>query len=504
MVQWKGEIEREKCGEKAARLDEADDLNVPNFFVITKKEIQGIIGEKNSSREILNSEFSEELSKELREAYKEVDMSSAVRNASGQARNLVGGQRSGSRVSVRTSNGGITEYKLNVGESDLEGAVKEVVASYVEENGQAPAVIVQRMIEPEASGAVVLNYTEEHALVEAVKGLGTSIEEGVTIPEFYLIDESVDERRLPDSQMEDSLNPMTGEIKRRKTDRNHFIFSESELTSFVDRLKAEGYSGKFAYKRGTFYVTDLFEKSDGSAPPDLDGISVTERKVQNTGFQRSEETLPPEQYQDSLIAEKGGYTSTDAEKARRQDQGAVFSFKGEIEEQPERESPEEFEPATETRDSMDDLQDLKSEASRTENSVMSVAATKSLPLNTEGGLSLSPPFRGRYAVTSREVRGRSIDPNSYVSSCEQVFKHESDELVLDTRNIDPEAAVAAIEYNKTEFKFLIVERPHPELIEEAVRQGFDGIASNDPERVKKEILRQEKKMLLDHVREEAE
>lgn len=504
MVQWKGEIEREKCGEKAARLDEADDLNIPNFFVITKQEIQGIIGEKNSSREILNSEFSDELSKELREAYKEVDMSSAVRNASGQARNLVGGQRSGSRVSVRTSNGGVTEYKLNVGESDLEEAVKEVVASYVEENKKAPAVIVQRMIEPEASGAVVLNYTEEHALVEAVKGLGTSIEEGVTVPEFYLIDESVDERRLPDSQMEDSLNPMTGEIKRRKTDRNHFIFSESELTSFVDRLKAEGYSGKFAYKRGTFYVTDLFEKSDGSAPPDLDGISVTERKVQNTGFKRSEETLPPEQYQDSLIAEKGGYTSTDAEKARRQDRGAVFSFKGEIEEQSQPENQREFEPATGRAENSPDRTSDSPPVNGTEKSAISVAATESLPLNSEGGLSLSPPFRGKYAVTSREVRGKAIDPNSYVSSCEQLFKHESREIVLDVRNIDAETVENAIDYVEADFKILILDSPRSRIVEKAVRKGFDGIASNRPEAVRNEVLRQEKKLLLDHAREEAE
>lgn len=497
MVVWKGDADRERCGEKAARLDSADDLNIPNFFVITKDEVRSFLNGAESKREVLNSDLPDELSKELRDAYKEIDMSSAVRNASGQARNLVGGQRSGSRVSVRTSNGGITEYELNVGESDLEDAVKEVAASYFEENSSAPAVIVQRMIEPEASGAVVLNYTEDHALVEAVKGLGTSIEEGVTVPEFYLIDESVEERRLPDSQMEDSLNPMTGEIKRRQTDRNHFIFSESELTSFVDRLRAEGYSAKFAYKRGTFYVTDLFEKSDGSAPPDIDGISVTENKVQNTGFKRSEQTLPPEEYGDSLIAEKGGYTSTDAEKARREGKGAVFSFRGEIEEPEEESAPErDLESGKRRSQSRETSRDSDGD------SALNVAATRSVPLNGENGLSLSPPFRGRYAVTSREVTGKSIDPENFVSNAEQLLTHEGDEAVLDVREMKDEAAVEAVKVLEAEFKLLIAEGVQPGVIEEAVRNGFNAVASNRPEKVRDEILRQEKKLLLEHAREE--
>ncbi|WEL19583.1 PEP/pyruvate-binding domain-containing protein [Candidatus Nanohalococcus occultus] len=500
MVVWKGETSREKCGEKAVRLDSADDLNIPNFFVITKQEIQQLVGDSANSREVLNKQFSSDFSNQLREAYKEVDMSSAVRNASGPARNLVGGQRSGSRVSVRISDDSVSEYKLNVGESDLGDAVKEVLASYFEENSEMPAVIVQRMIEPEASGAVILNYTEDHALVEAVKGLGTSIEEGVTVPEFYLVNDSVEDRRIPDSQLEDSLNLMTGEIKRRKTDRNHFIFSESELVSFVNRLRAEGYSGKFVYKRGTFYVTDLFEKSDGSAPADLDGITVTKQKVQNRGFRKTEDTVPPEEYERSLISEKGGYTSTDAEKARRAGKRAVFSFKGEIEEE-----NKEYQSMERQKKQSSTSQDhSRRETAGQEKSVLQVTGTESVPLNAEGGLSLSPPFDGKYAVTSRNVRGRAIDPESYVSSCEQLLTYEGDQLVLDARNISSQAAEKALGLVEADFKILIVNPSETGLIGQAVRKGFDAIASNSPETVRSQVLREEKKLLLDHARKELE
>jgi len=128
MVVWKGEVER-KHGEKAYNLDQVD-LDVPNFFVITSEELKEMFQTRDPER-ILNSSIDIE---EIRDAYREVGMSSEVRNASSRARNLVGGQRGNSKVTVRASDEGVSDFELDVGASGLEDAIKNVAASFIENN----------------------------------------------------------------------------------------------------------------------------------------------------------------------------------------------------------------------------------------------------------------------------------------------------------------------------------------------------------------------------------
>jgi len=141
MVHWKGDIDQEECGERASRLDSIDQLDVPNFFVIDRSEIAELLEEFDPLKD---DELPEKFSEKMNESYKEVDMSSAVRNSSGTARNLVGSQRKRSKVSVRISSSekGLYRSELNVGASDLDEALKKVLNSYYRRSDDPPAVIV--------------------------------------------------------------------------------------------------------------------------------------------------------------------------------------------------------------------------------------------------------------------------------------------------------------------------------------------------------------------------
>ena len=139
MVQWKGDLDQKQVGKKASNLDSLNELEVPNFFVLTKREI-GRYLDTTEPREILNKQLSDELKQRLHEAYDDIGMSSEVRNASGEARNLVGNQRENQRVSVRISSESTgSDYKLDIGSSNLENALKQVLASHFRRNDSTPA-----------------------------------------------------------------------------------------------------------------------------------------------------------------------------------------------------------------------------------------------------------------------------------------------------------------------------------------------------------------------------
>lgn len=91
MVQWQGEIDREQSGLKAARLDSINNLEVPNFFTITKEEIEQFVGRDKDPQQVLNATIPSDLMQKIKDAQDEIGMSSEVRNASGRAKNLVGG-----------------------------------------------------------------------------------------------------------------------------------------------------------------------------------------------------------------------------------------------------------------------------------------------------------------------------------------------------------------------------------------------------------------------------
>ncbi|MFB6245490.1 MAG: hypothetical protein ABEJ03_04050 [Candidatus Nanohaloarchaea archaeon] len=491
MVRWKGDIERSSCGEKASRLDRADSLNVPNFFVLTEKETSELADRLRSSESVEDVAVPEEVASRVKDAYREVDMSSAVRNASGQARNLVGGQRKGSRVSIRISGSkkGVYDYRLNAGSSDLEEGLKQVVKSYVERRDGSPAVLFQRMIEPEATGAAVLNYSDGGALLEAVKGLGNSLEEGVTVPELYLVGQRVKRERVPDRQKETSINPMSGDLKKKEVERQHGMFSKSEIESFVQSLRNEGASAKFAYKRGTFYVVDVFERGHGSGDTGVESIQATEKKVGRAAERRNS---VPEKVREDFVSSTGGYTSSAAQIARRKGLAAELSRK-DMKEGGNVQSGEKEEEIGGRR-----------QKSKREHDVVGgnspVTATEVLKAGS--GLRLRPPYTGKLNVTEGDTEGRSIPRSGYVKTGEEALCFDGDKLVLDARNLSSEAANEAIEYLDPEVKAVILEPGDADTIRSAVRNRYDYIATGeDTEKVERAVAREERKILLDHATE---
>lgn len=313
MVVWKGEIGKEH-GRKAYNLDNVEQ-DVPNFFVITSGELGEMFRTKNPE-EI--EEKSIELDK-IREAYKEVGMSSEVRNASSRARNLVGGQRSKSKVAVRVSDEGFSDFELDVGASGLEEAIKNVASSYLENYSEMPNLIVQKMIEAEYTGAVVKGRKD---YVEVVEGLGIPIEEGTTRPTRYLIGEET-RFQAPEQQLKITQNPMTGGYREQRINQPEKPFEDSEIREFSESLSK---SVKFAYKRGSFFVIDAFE-SDKDID-DIEELKVSSGKMEGVVGQEvmiSDDTVSPDKYEKGLVARKGSFTSKDAQKARKAGKPAIFS-----------------------------------------------------------------------------------------------------------------------------------------------------------------------------------
>lgn len=502
MVQWKGDIEVEEAGEKAARLDSVEGLNVPNFFVIERSEMAELAGGARTAEELEQKEFPEELGERIESAYGEIGMSSEVREASGKARSLVGGQRNDQRVSVRVSGDrkGVYDYRLNVGASSLEKAIKDVAASYYRQETEhdEPAVIIQKMVDPGYSGAVINNYLGSYGLVELVEGLGVSLEKGITTPAFYLLQNGVEKERIPDRQLKVSRNNLSGEHEKETT-RPEPPFGREELEQFYRKAAEQDLDIKFVYNRGTFYVVDASPSTNGnpfdSTEPDLSGIRVSEGEIEGQvgreiGY--SDETLPPGEYRESLIARKGGYTSRDAQLARQEDSPAVFSYRGKLEEG-QQVSLDERETSIENG----------TERQPRESLTLGKTATEVLPLESRDGLHLSPPFTGaKYAVTDREAAPDAIPRSGHLTSYSRVFGFEGDRAVLDARRLERKGLQEAMEYLETDLKILVLGRPENDLVRKAVETGFDAVAiQGDTSRLEEVVEREERRFILDRLRE---
>lgn len=459
MVEWKGQLEG-KVGEKARKLDSVDSFYVPNFFVITKDEVEALVGNERSVETVERAEMPEELSDRLEDAYKEINMSSEVRKASGKARNLVGNQRNSSRVSVRVSadKPGNYSYRLNVGSGEIEESVVGVAASYYEEHSSGfPAVLVQKMIEPEASGAAL--KLQGGNLIEAVKGLGEALENGSTVPDVYL--PGTGEKRVPDKQLESSVNPMNGDVRTRKTSRNSPLLKDSQIRQLSDKLNSERHSVKFAYSRGTFYAVDAFGSPDLELPKNLESLKVSKGKIE-PGTEIVDVAGTPEK---PVRARKGGYTSWQAQEARRNGVPAELSYRGEstgmedeAEQKPFGEEPGE------------------------------AAATEVLRADRE----LPSELESRYGVEFREV---------FLEDASDVLKFEGERFVLDSRSMDTETAVESLEYLEGECVCLVCEEATPKRVEAAVRNGALSIAvERDPEEAENAVLKEEKRLLLEAAR----
>ncbi|MFB6182459.1 MAG: PEP/pyruvate-binding domain-containing protein [Candidatus Nanohaloarchaea archaeon] len=512
MVEWKGEVTEENSGRKAALLDSIESNNVPNFFVITKEEVQAYVGNSTDPERIKNNEIPDEVEDKIEEAYNEIGISSEVREASGRAKNLVGGQRNNQKVSVRVSDSEKPgyDYLLNVGKKDLDEAIKDVISSYYEKNSSGyPAIIIQKMVEPEYTGAVITDYLGNHGLVETVEGLGISLETGITKPEFYLIqDNEVNQISTPEEQVKVTLHPLNNEHRTKKVLRDEPAFEQEELQNFYQKIDREEVNVKFVYKRGTFYIVDVFEAEESNPfsenEPGLNAVRVSEGEISGdagTEVTVSEETLHPSQY-NQLIAFKGGYTSTDAQKARRQGKPAIFSASNTIKEGEYVEVPEnqvEIQKGGESSAIEYGVNQETSEASKIEE----VTAIEVLPIDKgERTIDLSPPYSKGYSIADRQVPGENLSSKSYISSYKDVLKTDQDKIVLDTRKLDKEAVNEALEYLDSEQLILLLDKPRRKIIRKAVSTGVDvvGVNPSKLEKTEKIVAEEEKKFILDSLR----
>ncbi|MFB6193169.1 MAG: PEP/pyruvate-binding domain-containing protein [Candidatus Nanohaloarchaea archaeon] len=507
MVQWKGEITREESGRKAAFLDSVSGLDVPNFFTLTKEDVNKLLGDARTPEQVLNTELSSELMDQVKSEYKQIGMSSEVREASGKAKSLVGGQRDTGRVSVRISNDtkGVYEYKLNVGISDLENAIKKVVASYYRQSSEPPAVIIQKMVEPGYTGAAINSYSQNRILIESVEGLGNSLEQGITTPTTYLVENGeVKARREPDTQIKITRNPMNGQHRRKRTEGSSGI-PESKVVELSRELQEKSFSAKFVYKRGTFYIVDAFKTENlGIDTTSLKGVRVSPGPINGEVGREvtfSDQTMPPEEYDNALISRKGGFISTDAQKARREGKPAIFSYRGELEKGQKLEIPSNRVESRREETSNSFLEAASSGEQRkrkTQSLSRSVTATEVLPIDGEGrSIHLSPPFGEGYSVGYTE-RENTIPSEGYLTDYSRVFAFNGDEAVVDARKLPREGLKEALKYIDADLKILLVEQPDQSIIQEAVRQRFDVIASQiDLERLEKAVMREEKRFILD-------
>lgn len=513
MVQWKGDITRDESGGKAYRLDQINEFRVPNFFVVTRSEVENNIQANDSS----TVEISEELEEKIRSAYSDIGVSSEVRNASGRAKNLVEGQRQSQRVSIRASGEGRSNYFLDVGSSSLIDSFKQVIKSYKQEGDEFPGVIFQKMVEPGHTGSAVENYLGTYTLVEVVQGSGESLERGITKPELHLLQENrIIESESPEEQITTTRNKMNGQHERKRTDINDQLIKSSDVKDLQSKLKSEKYSVKFVYKRGSFHVVDAFESPRSSNPfneveASLEGVRVSEGKMEGRigkDIEFTDQTISPEKYERALISHRGGYTSRDAEKARREGKPAIFSFKGEL---PEGKSITIEEKSVEIKNGKQissndnpsrDFGTSSMSKESVSDQIESVSALEVLGLNSPGGLSIQPPFnRAKYAVAEHDIEAKTIPGEGYITRYEQFFTNNADRVVIDTRKMNPEGLDKALRTLEADFKALIIDRIDPVLVRSAVENGFHAVVTErDTEQLRNLVLREEKRFIMRKLR----
>jgi len=496
MVQWQGEIDREKSGVKAANLDSINSLEVPNFFTITKQEVKQFVGREKDPQQILNATIPSNLMQKIKDAQDEIGMSSEVRNASGRAKNLVGGQRDSQRVSIRISDKekGLYDYELNVGTSNLEKALKKVIASYYSAGKQQyPAIIIQKMVEPGETGTAVLNFSKNYSLFESTEGLGNSLEEGLTTPDLYLAnDEGIQAKKIPEKQVKMSRNPMNGKKRKRKVRRNSGSFNDREVKNFITKAKREGLSLKFVHKRGTFYIVDAFESQEVSNQEGLEGLRVSQGEIEGRAgveIALSEQTASPEDYENFLIARKGGYVSTDAQRARSENKPSVFSFTGKIEEEQEVYMSEK---------SVEIQKPQKTSPDATSGKKVSGAVTATEVLTLESNkVNIDSPFSG-YKIKDVEFASEQI-----LQSYREVLEFSGSTFVLDARSLQGKALLNSLNYLEADHKYLVVDRPDQDLLREGVKQEIDCVITSEGLKsgVERILAKEEKRIILDHIRE---
>ncbi len=302
-----------KKGEALARLTEYG-VNVPRGFVVTaptfeefvrsnglESRIESILNNADRSDIssirraqdrikdlIMNAELSDDVRDEIEEAYEKINMSEEVRNAGGEAVDLVGGQRETEFVAVRSSPTGSRipgahANALNVnGKNTVIKHIKECWASLYSTEAlrvedhigsiHSMAVVVQRMVEPDVSGAAFscdpLDPDRQRYVVEALWGLGTALFNGSSTPDRFAVDRNgnIRDRDVVNKEWKIVRDPTSGKnIKQRVSseDRETPSIQSRDIEQVADTIqKLEGRFGNafrldFVLSRNRTYFLDV-------------------------------------------------------------------------------------------------------------------------------------------------------------------------------------------------------------------------------------------------------
>ncbi len=509
MVQWKGNLDYNQVGAKAKHLDQVNSFNVPNFFAVTRREVEEILPEQRQPENIRNTQIEGEVGQKISDAYSNIGVASEIRNASGKAKNLVGNRRETSRVSVRISSskkGGY--YRLDVGSSGLEKAILELLAEYFKQHDEMPAILIQKMVEPGHSGAIITDYRPGHTLIESVKGLGIPLEEGSTHPEAYLLrDEQVVDNRLPDQQLEVSRHPVNGDNRRRTVDRTESPYQKRKILKAASRASEAGKNLKYVYKRGTFYIVDAepTENSIGTEEENLDMIKAAGNPDVEKGYKQVRSLSEINENQEgTVVAQKGAYTATKSQKIR--DQGNIdLAVSPREEALPEQNNQRSQQRARGHQERNQGRQEANPFGAAGQSSdIRKTASVNILPLNSgRKSLRTRPPFEGRYNIVKEVRNSNDISEEDVITSYSEVFAHSSDTAVLDSRLIPREGLEEAIQYIQSGTKILIASQVDRETVRSLVEADFDAAAveSQSLGDVEEMVELEERRLILDRVRE---
>lgn len=537
MVEWKGKVTGD-VGARAAILDQVENFQVPNFFVITGDETAKLFGDSKDPEKVLNTQLNPSMKSEIKDAYGEIGMSSEVRTADGRAKNLVGGQRNSQLVSVRISDSekGVYKSQLNIGSSKLVEAIKQVATSYYERNDDHPSIIVQKMVEPEYSGALITDYLGDYGLLEVVEGLGTSLEDGITKPHLYIFnEEDILDSKAADSQIKLTRNPINGQQKRKNIDSSSLPFSDSEAGNFYQKISRQNLNIKFAYKRGSFYIVDAWrpkrDRKDSErfgrekqsvSEPDLSALRVSEGEIKGKAGRDvvyTDQTVSPEKYEEALISRKGGFTSTDAQRARKGGKPAIFSFEGNLsngqqiqldskqvdlngDAEKDKTSPNPFSKRSNPNNSLYEEDSDNGSSS----GIDQIVASEIMPVDPSRGegVYISPPFGSGYSITDRQPKeGEAVPESGYLGSYSQIFGFEGDKAVVDTRQLEERGLEEALEYLEADLKILIADNLNKKAIWVAVENGFDVFATSESQldNLRQHVLSAEKRFMMETLRD---
>ena len=473
MVVWDDQDMDREAGTKARNLSQVESLPVPRFFVIKPTEVQQLFKGGNPS----SAELEPSMKQEVGEAYSNIGISSGIRDAPDTAKSLVGGQRGAQRVSVRVSSESTgCEYRLNVGPSDFFRSIREVSSSYTDTQSEYPALIVQKMVSAEFTGAVINKYSRESTLVEVVKGLGSTLERGVTTPHLYILrSEGPVRTDIADRQSYEVRDQFIGERRTRTESFEEAPIDLSEIERLADRSTSTGLNLKFVRSRNTFHIVDAWSESPGfeaRAERALERIKATEQApsgVAGSDFAFSKDTVEP---QKPFIARHGGWTSTHAQQARDKGIAAIVRYQGDLEE--------------------GDV--LNTEQGTTEDEAVVTATRVSALVGSRGKehgpVDEQPPGLGH--------------AEEHIQDFGDFFRFNGDKVVVDTRSLESDGIGTALEYLDADSKTIVLPTDfEAATVEAAVRAGFDRllVEEGSVDKLRREVERQERRFILDRIQE---